>query len=186
MACQQVRSGQVHRVANLFGHTGAFSVACAAAGAQETATVDLSRRYLDWARTNFEANSLDPTAHRFVQAGSLEWLQQDSDLWDLMILDPPSHASGSKGAKGWSLKRDYETLVASAARRLTPRGWILACANHKGLRPSWLRRTVESGLRRAGRSVKAFLPAPPSPDFPRKKGFPEGRPFAGFWIQMHD
>ena len=45
-------------VLNAFAHTGALSVAAAKVGAVTT-SLDLSRRYLDWARENQTRNGLD-------------------------------------------------------------------------------------------------------------------------------
>ena len=55
-------AGQGQRWLNLFGHTGAFSVALASRGATAL-NVDISERYLEWTAENFELNGLDPDLH---------------------------------------------------------------------------------------------------------------------------
>ena len=60
-------------VLNAFGHTGSLSVAAAKAGA-ETLTLDLSKRYLDWARENQRLNGIVRSmALGFVLAVPIIW-----------------------------------------------------------------------------------------------------------------
>lgn len=46
------------RVLNTFSYTCAFSVAAAVGGAAEVTSVDVSGRYLDWGKRNFELNDI--------------------------------------------------------------------------------------------------------------------------------
>src|SRR5581483_177380 len=52
-------------VLNAFAHAGAFSVAAASAGAATT-SLDLSKRYLEWAKENLALNGQDPGQHDFI------------------------------------------------------------------------------------------------------------------------
>jgi 23S rRNA (cytosine1962-C5)-methyltransferase len=166
------------RVANLFAHTGAFTVACASAGATEVLSIDLSPKYLERARRNLVLNGLDPEHHPTVAADAVAWLQRAPELHGV-ILDPPAHARGRGKGVDWSARRDYRALVEAAAQRLVPGGWLLCIVNLKGLPRDWLRRQLEAGLRGAGRGLDRTGPAPPAADHPRRRGFPEGTPFHG-------
>jgi 23S rRNA (cytosine1962-C5)-methyltransferase len=58
-------------VLNTFAYTCGFSV-CAGLGGARTTSLDLSRKYLDWGRRNFELNGLKPDEHEFIHgAGGL-------------------------------------------------------------------------------------------------------------------
>ena len=166
------------RIANLFAHTGAFTVACAASGASQVFSVDLSPKYLERARKNLVLNGLEPGLHPTVAADAMSWLQR-APLLDGVIVDPPAHARGRVKGVDWSARRDYRSLVEAAARRLKPGGWLLCIVNLKGLPKDWLRRQVEAGLRGAERRLDRTGPAPPAADHPRLRGFPEGTPFQG-------
>lgn len=177
--------GPASRVANLFAHTAAFSVRLGAAGAARTVSVDLAGPYCAWAEENLARNGLSAAAHAVVQAGSLEWLAETAERFDGLVLDPPSHAKSRGGGRGWNARRDYASLVASAARVLDEGpGWLLCIINTKGVKPGWLRERVSDGLRRAGREAQSFESAPPSPDVPVRKGFPEGRAFVGLLVHV--
>jgi len=182
-----VANSEAAEVANLFSHTGAFSVACAAAGARQVWSVDLSKPYSEIARRNLEENGLSPKEHPIVVDHAMEWLKRGDSQFDGMILDPPSRASGKKASKkGWSSRQDYQRLVALAARRLRPGGWMLCCSNLRGVPNGWLGRQVTAGLRDAGRRANRTQKAPPSPDFPTIPGFPEGRPFHATLVHLDD
>jgi len=171
-------------VANLFSHTAAFSVACAVAGSAQVFSIDLAHRYSEWATQNLALNGLDPASHPVVAEGAMEWLARTKGLSGV-ILDPPAHArSKTSGAMDWNARRDYRALVTAAANSLRPGGWLLCCVNLKGLKRDWLTREVEAGLKETGKRADGRPAlAPPSPDHPRRKGFPEGRPFHGLFVR---
>ncbi|HEY0007344.1 MAG TPA: class I SAM-dependent methyltransferase [Tepidisphaeraceae bacterium] len=156
-------------VLNTFAYTCAFSVAAAKHGAATT-SVDVSVRYLDWGRRNFVHNAIDPADHRFAKMDTFEFFgyaQRKGLRYDLIVLDPPSFASGNKrkGIRPWSSASDYARLVHGAADLLKPGGTIFASTNTQQLcLPGRLEREITKGL---GRSVRYLdLPAPPL-DFAR-------------------
>lgn len=179
-----MRLAQGRRVANLFGHTGAFSVALASAGAAQAITVDLGRRYIEWTERNLVLNGLDPDVHNAVVADSRTWLRSAKDRFDGMVIDPPAHARGKDG-RDWNAERDLSGLIADAMPRLEPRAWMLVCINRKKLKPGWLGAQIDAGVAAGGGRVVRSEAAPPSDDHPRLRGFPEGTGFLGrlVWVE---
>jgi 23S rRNA (cytosine1962-C5)-methyltransferase len=88
-------------VANLFAYTSAFTVAAASGGAARTVSVDASAAALERGRTNLaHAGLLDRGEHAFVAADAFAWLARAarrSERYDLVILDPPSYSSTTRG-----------------------------------------------------------------------------------------
>lgn len=161
--------GGVVSVLNTFAYTCAFSIAAATGGAVTT-SVDVSARYLEWGKRNFAHNGLDTGQHWFAKMDTFDFLgyaRKKGLRYDVVILDPPSFASGSKkkGIRAWSSVDDYARLVGEAAGVLTPGGMILASTNTQELcRPGRLEREITKGL---GREPK-WLKLPPTPiDFIR-------------------
>lgn len=158
-------------VLNTFAYTGAFSVACAASGAATT-SVDISPRYLEWARRNFRHNRLDPAAHRFARMDTFEFFayaRRKGLRYDLIVLDPPSFSAANRRRKipAWSSTEHYPTLVAQAAELLATRGAIFASTNTRSLSaPGVLQRLIEKGLGRRPRYL----------DLPRKPQDFDGDP----------
>ena len=62
---------------NLFSYTATATVWAALAGARSTTSVDLSRRYCEWAARNLELNGIGGPEHRVVRADCRRWLETD-------------------------------------------------------------------------------------------------------------
>jgi 23S rRNA (cytosine1962-C5)-methyltransferase len=170
------------RVLNLFAYTGAFSVMAAANGA-EVVTVDLSERYLAWAKENFAANGLAVHDDTFIAEDSfkaLDRLRRRGEQFSLVIVDPPSFSHSDAGM--FSVERDYVRLVAACARVVAPGGWLLAATNHGQTSPHQFQGFVEDGCRKAGREAQEIWRGREAPDFPAGSWFPEGRYLkVGLW-----
>jgi 23S rRNA G2069 N7-methylase RlmK/C1962 C5-methylase RlmI len=166
---------------NLFCHTGAFSVALLAAGAASVTSVDLSAQYLAWLADNLQLNGLSGGRHQSVKMDARRFLERGAkgQRYHGIILDPPTAAAA--GRRFWSVRRQGHALIASAFRRLRPGGVILVCRNDRSPKPP-LVRIVLGAAKDAGRKVARAVPAPPGPDFPTMKGFPEGDAFRGLLV----
>jgi 23S rRNA (cytosine1962-C5)-methyltransferase len=164
------------RVLNLFGYTGAFSVAAAAHGAAQVVTVDLSEKVLGRAMENFAANDLpvDPAAFVAEDAfRALDRLRRKGERFELVVVDPPSFSHGPDGR--WSAEKDYPRLVAAACRVLAPQGWLVAASNLGEWSPHKFRGEVDEGVRKADRTGQELFFGSQGPDFPAATWFPEGR-----------
>jgi 23S rRNA (cytosine1962-C5)-methyltransferase len=159
------------RVLNLFAYTGAFSVAAAAGGALETATVDVSKSVLEWARRNLDAIGADAKSHTMIEADALVWLKsaaRGKARYDLVILDPPSFATTKQTR--FSAENDYRGVAALAMGVIAPGGRLLACTNHRGIVRAKLRRYLHEAAREAGRTVTQMKDLPDPIDFPPEPG----------------
>ncbi len=149
-------------VLNLFCYTGGFSVAAAAGGAAKTVSVDLSRNALEWAKTNFTLNGLDPAAHEFRAMDAREFLGYAAKkglFYDLVVCDPPSFGRGGKGV--FRIDKDLPALVRACATVLKPRGRLLLSCNFEG----WNENDFAGEIRKAGSGLSFQVPPPPDWDF---------------------
>lgn len=122
------------RFLNLFCYTGSVSVFAGLGGASTTTGVDLSTTYLDWARRNLELNGLPRTCHELVRADCLSWLEQQSERWDLVFLDPPSFSNSKNMRATLDVQRDHVALIRAAVRVLADDGLLLFSTNRRGFR----------------------------------------------------
>jgi 23S rRNA (cytosine1962-C5)-methyltransferase len=91
----------------------------------------------------------------------LDYAKRKNLTYDMIILDPPSYASGSKknDVRAWSSVSDYRKLVGAAAEALNPEGLIFASTNTIELcAPGRLQAEVRKGLNREPRYLE--LPGP--------------------------
>ncbi len=154
-------------VLNTFAYTCGFSVCAASAGARVT-SLDLSRKYLDWGRRNFELNGIDPTGHDFIFGDTFEWLRRlakKGRLFDVIVLDPPTF-SQSKERGVFRAEKDYGELVTSALAVLKPGGTLLASTNAATLAPEKFLADIDDSVRQARRRILQQHYVPQPPDFP--------------------
>lgn len=124
------------RVLNLFCYTCGFSIAAAQGGAAEVCSVDLSKRYLDWGRANFELNQLDLNAHRFYCSDTLDYFrraERQGRRFDIVVLDPPTFARMRRPARTFVLEKQLGALLAGAAKIIDKNGALLFATNNRGM-----------------------------------------------------
>lgn len=164
------------RVLNLFAYTGAFSVAAAAAGASQVTSVDVSKQYLDWARENFGLNRLNPKRHKFVDGDCFEVLAQmvqQHQLYDIILMDPPSFSTTSKNR--FTTSGGTARLVTLALNLLQPGGLLITSSNHQKVDLADYLKELRRGVLAAGCELKVIKTVGQGGDFPFLVTFPEGR-----------
>ncbi len=165
------------RVLNLFSYTGAISVYAQHGGATEVTAVDVAQKAHARARKNFALNGFDPEKPELVAGDAFKVLarwRERRRRFDLVIIDPPAFASGSRGGKPWSAVKDYPELVGAALDVLEPGGILAAASATHKLGQAEFDMALAEGALRAGTELRIVerrgLPA----DFPTSPAFPEG------------
>ncbi len=160
-------------VLNTFAYTCGFSVCAARSGARVT-SLDLSRKYLEWGRRNFQRNEVDPAAHDFIHGDVFNWLARlarKGRRFDVVLLDPPTF-SQSRESGVFRAEHDYGKLVESALSVLQAGGILLASTNAAGLAADEFVAMVTAAVRRAGRREVQRHYVPQPPDFPISRAEP--------------
>jgi 23S rRNA (cytosine1962-C5)-methyltransferase len=101
---------------SLFAHSGAATLAMAAAGAQ-VVHVDASRQAIALARRNAEASGLAAAPIRWVCEDARTFVTRElrrGGRYDGVVLDPPSWGHGPKG-QAFAIDRDLLPLVTDLA-----------------------------------------------------------------------
>ncbi len=161
------------KILNTFAYTCGFSVCAAKAGAQTT-SLDLSRKYLDWGRRNFELNELDPAEHEFILGDAFDWLgrlAKKRRLFDVVLLDPPTF-SRSKPSGVFRAEKDYSKLVARALPLLKPGGILFASSNAGDWPAEKFIAALEKSVLGAGRKILQRHYVAQPPDFPISRAEP--------------
>jgi 23S rRNA (cytosine1962-C5)-methyltransferase len=118
------------RLLNLFGYTGAATVAASLAGAFVT-HVDASKPAMRWARENAEASGLASDAVRWITDDALTFVRRElrrERRYDGVLLDPPPYGRGPDGQR-WTFEEDMVALLADVAALLGdgPGFVVLSC-----------------------------------------------------------
>jgi 23S rRNA (cytosine1962-C5)-methyltransferase len=160
-------------VLNTFAYTCGFSVCAARAGARVT-SLDLSKKYLEWGRRNFELNGLDHTQHDFIYGDAFDWmrrLHKKGRPFDLIILDPPTF-SQSKEHGTFSVRKDYGELMKRALPLLNSGGILFASTNAADWPAEEFLGTVRAAITTARRRILHEHYVPQPPDFPVSRDEP--------------
>ena len=108
------------RVLNLFGYTGAATLACVAAGAHVT-HVDASKGMVAWGKENAVSSGLADRPMRWLVDDCLKFVQREQrrgNTYDGILMDPPSYGRGP-GGEVWKLEEQIYPLVAECVKLLS-------------------------------------------------------------------
>ncbi|MEY3219755.1 MAG: bifunctional rRNA ((2069)-N(7))-methyltransferase RlmK/23S rRNA [Pseudomonadota bacterium] len=119
------------RFLNLFCYTGTATVHAALGGASLTTSVDMSHTYLQWAKRNLARNGLSEHRHHFIQANCLSWLRENTQLFDLIFLDPPTFSNSKRMEGVLDIQLDHVELIELAMSNLDKRGILIFSTNHR-------------------------------------------------------
>jgi 23S rRNA (cytosine1962-C5)-methyltransferase len=117
-------------VLHLFAHTGATTLALAAAGARVT-HVDASRPAVVWARRNAELSGLVDRPVRWIVDDALTYVRREERRgrrYAGIVLDPPTFGHGPTGTR-WELDDALPVLLAACAGVAEPDAFVLATAH---------------------------------------------------------
>lgn len=165
-----LRDAAPRRVLNTFAYTCSFSVAAASAGAK-TVSIDLSAKSIGRGKGNFARNALSTDGHRFLADDALEVMPRlirKMELFDAIILDPPTFSRGAKGKK-FQVEKNLGDLLHLALNLAAPKAKILLSTNCARLDLAALETLAKGELRVAARRVETHIP-PALPDFPAGEG----------------
>lgn len=120
------------QVLNLFCYTGSFSVYAAAGGARSVTSVDLSKTYLAWAEDNMRLNDFDLSAHHFVHADVLQYLDTlTPNTFDLVVADPPTFSNSKRMKDFLDIQRDHVSMLNKVLQATKPGGTIYFSNNYR-------------------------------------------------------
>jgi len=161
------------RVLDLFCHTGAFGLCCAAAGAESVTLVDSSAPALRQAEAAAASNGLSErvSARRSDAFDAMEALATSGDRFDLVICDPPAFARSRKDAAAGL--RAYGRMARLSADLVASGGFLFvaSCSYHAPL-DAWSGE-IARGLHRARRDARIVFTGGAGPDHPVHPHLPE-------------
>ena len=108
------------KVLNLFGYTGAATLACVAAGAHVT-HVDASKGMVAWGKENAVSSGLADKPMRWLVDDCVKFVQREQrrgNTYDGILMDPPSYGRGP-GGEVWKLEEQVYPLVAECVKLLS-------------------------------------------------------------------
>ena len=138
-AMEKIReAGRPVKVLNLFGYTGAATLACMKAGAAVT-HVDAAKGMVQWAKENAAASDLADRPVRWLVDDCVKFVQRErrrGNTYDGIIMDPPSYGRGP-GGEVWKLEEQLDGLLRLCLELLSERPLFLILNSYTtGLSPA--------------------------------------------------
>ena len=146
-AMRKIRAaGRPISVLNLFGYTGAATVACAKAGAS-VCHVDAAKGMVAWGKENAAASGLSDAPIRWIVDDCAKFVEREirrGHKYDAIIMDPPSYGRGP-GGEVWKLEQNLWPFVSLCAGVLSDEPlFVLINSYTTGLSASVLSYVTES------------------------------------------
>ena len=157
-------AGRPISVLNLFGYTGAATVACAAAGAS-VCHVDAAKGMVAWGKENAAASGVADRPIRWIVDDCGKFVEREirrGRRYDAVIMDPPSYGRGP-GGEVWKLETNLWPFVELVSGVLSDDPlFVIINSYTTGLSPSVLTYLSESIFTRrfGGRSASQELGLP--------------------------
>ncbi len=109
------------KVLNLFAYTGGATCAASYGGAAEVVHVDASKGMVAWAKENAESSGLSHNKIRYIVDDVFKFVEREhrrGNLYDAIIMDPPSYGRGPKG-EIWKLEDELPKLLEQTSKILS-------------------------------------------------------------------
>ena len=113
-------AGRPVSVLNLFGYTGAATVAAAKAGAS-VCHVDAAKGMVQWGKENAEASGVREAPIRWIVDDCAKFVEREirrGHSYDAIVMDPPSYGRGP-GGEVWKLEDNIWDFVKLCSRVLS-------------------------------------------------------------------
>jgi 23S rRNA (cytosine1962-C5)-methyltransferase len=161
------------RMLDVFCHTGAFGLHCAAAGAASVVLTDASAPALELALRAAELNGLAErvTARRGDAFETMAALAAAGEKFDIVVCDPPAFARSRKDAEAGL--RAYGRMARLAGALVTPGGFLFVASCSYHAPPDAWAAQIAFGLHRARREGRILSTSGAGPDHPVHPHLPE-------------
>lgn len=151
-------------VLNLFSYSGGFSVYAGLGGASKVASLDVADGAIQLSKENWALNGLNPENHQGLCVDVFEYLNGDKEVWDHVIVDPPSmgHSEDQKDRA----QAKYIELFAASAKRVKSKGHLSlsSCSSHISFQDFF--EIINESVSKANRRAQILKISGQGPDHP--------------------
>ena len=165
-------------VLNCFSYTGGFSVYAAKNGATSVVSVDISSKAVALSEHNAILNQCNN--HQGITANVLEYLTQNKDVYDIVIVDPPAFAKSM--SKRHNAIQAYKRLNTLAIKAVKPGGLLFTFSCSQVVTTQLFYDTIVAAGIEAGRNVRVMFHLSQGADHPVNLFHPEGHYLKGLML----
>ncbi len=170
------------KVLNAFCYSGGFSVYALRAGASLVHSVDSSAKAIEWTERNIGLNGDFRGEHQSFTADVMPFLQESTQSYNLIILDPPAFAKTIK-TKHHAVQ-GYKRLNAKAMKMIERGGLLLTFSCSAVIDSALFYDTIRAAAIESGRKIRLVKRLSQAPDHPINIYHPEGEYLKGVCLQV--
>jgi len=169
-------------VLNMFCYTGGFSVYAMRGGARLVHSVDSSQKAVDLVNQNIELNFPSDSRHKAFAEDAFKYLEQMTESYDLVILDPPAFAK-HRDAVRHAIK-GYTKLNARAMEKMPTGSILFTFSCSQAISKDQFRMAVFTAATLANRKVRILHQLHQPADHPINIYHPEGEYLKGLVLYI--
>jgi 23S rRNA (cytosine1962-C5)-methyltransferase len=139
-------------VLNTFCYTGGFSLYALKHGANQVVSVDSSALAIEQLEENLILNGFNSQNHRSVKADVLEYLKEEGNQYDIIVLDPPAFAKHMSARH--KAVQAYKRLNAQAMKHIKKGGLLFTFSCSQVVDKPLFNGAITAAAIEAGRTVR--------------------------------
>lgn len=168
-------------VMNVFSYSGGFSVSALAGGARQVLGIDASATALELGGQNAALNGFSEK-HESLKADAVPYLEQASQTWDIIVLDPPAFAK-HRSARHSAIQA-YRRINEAAIKLLNSGGLLFTFSCSQVVDEQLFHDTIVSAAIRCGKTARVLHRLRQGADHPVNIFHPEGEYLKGLLIHV--
>jgi 23S rRNA (cytosine1962-C5)-methyltransferase len=168
-------------VMNAFSYSGGFSVYALSTGAQQVVSIDVSGKATVLCDENVALNNYTDR-HESLTEDVMKWLSTTTDLYDIVVLDPPAFAK-SLSARHRAVQ-GYKRLNAEGITKVKPGGLLFTFSCSQVVDRELFYNTVVAACMVVGRKARVLHQLTQGPDHPVNVFHPEGSYLKGLVLRI--
>lgn len=170
------------KVLNAFCYNGGFTLCALHAGAEKVVSVDISKPAIEQTKDNLKVNGYEPEQHPCEAIDTFQYLEKNSEEFDVIVLDPPAFAK-HLSARHNALK-GYQRLNALALRKIKPGGILFTFSCSQVIDKTLFYNAIVAAAIQANRTVKVLERLSQPGDHPVSIFHPEGEYLKGLILEV--
>lgn len=169
-------------VLNMFCYTGGFSFFAMAGDAKTVTSVDISKRAIELTDKNIELNFKGDPRHSSHVADAFDFLKDNGEKYDLIVLDPPAFSKNRSSLKKALI--GYRRLNKIAFSKIKPGGIIFTFSCSQSVDKNSFRNALFTAAAQANREVRILEQLSQPSDHPINIYHPEGEYLKGLILYV--
>ena len=170
------------KVLNVFSYTGGFSIYAMKAGASEVHSLDSSARALEVCEENVDLNGLPQSSHKSINADAIQFLKDELEDYDVVVLDPPAFAK--RASAKHNAVQGYKRINLRAMESMKPGSILFTFSCSQAVNDKLFADTIISAAIGANRTVRILHRLNQPADHPVSAFHPEGSYLKGLVLRI--